>query len=177
MRAKAIRRGNRPAGAPFSHIGPRGNVRMVHVGGKPISRRQATAAGRLICRPSTLDALRARALPKGDALAVAQVAGIQAAKRAADLIPLCHTIAIEQVALDIAPAASAIEIRCTVAATAKTGVEMEALTGVAVAALALYDMCKSADPTLRIEEIRLLSKEKRPIASSPLTKRNRPARD
>jgi cyclic pyranopterin phosphate synthase len=144
----------------FSHLDAQGRARMVDVSAKPIQARRALAAGRLICRAATIRALRAQALPKGDVLAVAQIAGIQAAKRTAELIPLCHPLALDHVEVKFRLRANAVEIRCEVGTSAKTGVEMEALTGVSVAALTLYDMCKAVDWTMRLEGIRLLHKVK-----------------
>jgi len=133
---------------------------MVNVGHKPAQRRRAVAEGWLVCQPATIRALKKRALPKGDVLTVAQIAGIQAAKRTAELIPLCHPLGLNQVEVKFRVGRAAIEIFCTAETSAQTGVEMEALTGVAVAALALYDMCKAVDKTLRIENIHLVEKVK-----------------
>lgn len=134
---------------------------MVPVGAKPVQFRRATAVGRLACQPATLRALRRQALPKGDVLTVANVAGIQAVKRTAELIPLCHPLPIEHIELAFEVKTRAIEIRCTVETSARTGVEMEALTGASVAALTLYDMCKAVDKTMRIEGLRVVEKLKR----------------
>ena len=144
----------------FSHLDSSGSARMVDIGHKPATRRTAVASGRLTCLPETIAALRARALPKGDALTVARVAGIQAAKSTAALIPLCHPLPLDQIAVDFEVFDREIHIRCEAATRAPTGVEMEALTGVAVAALTLYDMLKSADKTMRIEAVQLVSKLK-----------------
>ena len=145
----------------FSHLQPEGSVRMVDIGHKPEQERTAIAGGRLLCQPKTIEALRRKALPKGDALAVARIAGIQAAKSTAQLIPLCHPLPLNYVAIDFEVGEQEISIRCEVATRAPTGVEMEALTGVAVAVLTLYDMMKSADKTMRIEGIELISKVKK----------------
>jgi cyclic pyranopterin monophosphate synthase len=145
----------------FSHLQPEGSVRMVDVGRKPEQERRAIAAGRLLCRAETLQSLKSKALPKGDALAVARIAGIQAAKSTAQLIPLCHPLPLNYVAVDFQVGEKEISIRCEVATRAPTGVEMEALTGVSVAALTLYDMMKSADKSMRIEGIELVSKTKK----------------
>ncbi|HEU4680018.1 MAG TPA: cyclic pyranopterin monophosphate synthase MoaC [Terrimicrobiaceae bacterium] len=145
----------------FSHLQPEGSVRMVDVGHKPEQERTAVAAGRIICQAETLQALKRQALPKGDALTVARVAGIQAAKLTAHLIPLCHPLPLNYVAVDFEMGETEIAIRCEVTTRSSTGVEMEALTGVTLAALTLYDMMKSADKTMRIEGIELLSKVKR----------------
>jgi cyclic pyranopterin phosphate synthase len=145
----------------FSHLDEDGGARMVPVGAKPVQQRRAVASARLVCQPATLRALRARALPKGDVLAVAKVAGLQAAKRAGELIPLCHPLPIEHAEIVFKIRRGSIDLACTVQTSAKTGVEMEALTGAALAALTLYDMCKAVDKTMRIENVRLLEKTKR----------------
>jgi cyclic pyranopterin monophosphate synthase len=144
----------------FSHLNASGAARMVDVGYKPVQRRRAVATGKLICAPATIRALKKNALPKGDVLTVAQIAGIQAAKRTAELIPLCHPLPLNHVQINFRVRASAIEIVCTAETGAQTGVEMEALTGVSVAALTLYDMCKAVDKKMRIEGIRVMEKEK-----------------
>jgi cyclic pyranopterin monophosphate synthase len=144
----------------FSHLEPAGAARMVDVGQKPEQKRKAVAAGRIVCQMKTIEALKRHALPKGEALAVARIAGIQAAKSTAHLIPLCHPLPLNHVAVDFEIGESDVSIRCEVATRSVTGVEMEALTGVTVAALTLYDMMKSVDRTMRIEGIVLLSKVK-----------------
>jgi cyclic pyranopterin monophosphate synthase len=133
---------------------------MVAVGCKPETAREATAEGVLRCAPETLRALLDQRTPKGDPLVVAQLAGIQAAKRTADLIPLCHTLPLTavDVRLEPAPDVPGVRATATVAATARTGVEMEALTAVATALLTLYDMLKGLDRELRLDGIRLLRK-------------------
>jgi len=133
---------------------------MVNVGHKPVQRRRATAAGRLVCRAETIRALKKNALPKGDVLTVAQIAGIQAAKKTSELVPLCHPLALNHVEISFRVRPAAIEILCTTETTSQTGVEIEALTGVSVAALTLYDMCKAVDKTMRIEGIRVIQKIK-----------------
>jgi cyclic pyranopterin phosphate synthase len=133
---------------------------MVNVGAKPEQRRRAVASARLVCRTATLRALRACALPKGDALVVAKVAGIQAAKRTSDLIPLCHPLPIDHIEIVFTLGRQTVDLACTVETRARTGVEMEALTGAAVAALALYDMCKAVDKTMRLEAIAVIEKSK-----------------
>lgn len=145
---------------PFSHLDTSGNARMVNVGAKPVQRRRAVAAGKLVCAAPTIRALKKNALPKGDVLTVAQIAGIQAAKRTAELIPLCHPLGLHHVEINFRVRRAAIEIICTAETGAQTGVEMEALTGVTVAALTLYDMCKAVDKTMRIENIRVVAKIK-----------------
>ena len=133
---------------------------MVDVGSKAIQHRTATAGGTLHCAPSTIQALREKGLPKGDVLAVARIAGIQAAKRTAELIPLCHTLPLDRVAVEFQIGDASIDITCTASTSSKTGVEMEALTGVSVAALTLYDMLKAVDKEMVIGEIKVLSKTK-----------------
>jgi cyclic pyranopterin phosphate synthase len=144
----------------FSHLDERGGAVMVNVGHKPVQRRIAVAAGKLVCAPATIRALKKNALPKGDVLTVAQIAGIQAAKRTAELIPLCHPLGLSCVAVNFKVRRDAIEIFCMAETSSQTGVEMEALTGVSVAALTLYDMCKAVDKTMRIEDIRVVKKIK-----------------
>jgi cyclic pyranopterin phosphate synthase len=144
----------------FSHLNASGAVRMVNVGYKAVQRRRAMAEGKLVCRPETIRALKKNALPKGDVLTVAQIAGIQAAKRTAELIPLCHPLALNHVEINFKVRRDAIEIFCTAETNSQTGVEMEALTGASVAALTLYDMCKAVDKTMRIENIRVVKKIK-----------------
>lgn len=145
---------------PFSHLDETGAARMVDVGHKPDQRRMARAEGFVRCRAETIAALRAHALPKGDVLTVAKIAAIQAAKRTDELIPLCHPLPLNvvEVTFDIEP--QAIRICAEVATTAKTGVEMEALTAVSVAALAIYDMCKAIDKEMVIGDIRVTEKRK-----------------
>jgi cyclic pyranopterin phosphate synthase len=145
----------------FSHLNERGGAQMVNVGAKLVQRRRAIAEGKLVCAPATIRALKKNALPKGDVLTVAQIAGILAAKKTGDLIPLCHPLALNHVEISFRVRAAAIEIVCTAETSAQTGVEMEALTGVSVAALTLYDMCKAVDKTMRIENIRVLEKIKK----------------
>jgi cyclic pyranopterin phosphate synthase len=144
----------------FSHLNAAGSARMVNVGAKPVKRRIAVAKGKLVCAAATIRALKKNALPKGDVLTVAQIAGIQAAKRTAELIPLCHPLGLSCVAVNFKVRRDAIEIVCTAETSSQTGVEMEALTGVSVAALTLYDMCKAVDKAMRIENIRVVKKIK-----------------
>ncbi|MCZ7589254.1 MAG: cyclic pyranopterin monophosphate synthase MoaC [Gaiella sp.] len=138
-----------------------GEVRMVDVGAKAVSRRRAVARGRVHMAPAT--ASRLRALPKGDALAVARIAGIQAAKRTGELIPLCHPLPLTLVEIDLAVDRDGVAIEAAAETTAQTGVEMEALTAVAVAALTVYDMAKAVDKAMRIDGIELVSKTKEPV--------------
>ena len=138
-----------------------GDVRMVDVGAKPISRRRAVAHARVRMAAST--AARLRSLPKGDALTVARVAGIQAAKRTSELIPLCHPLPLSVVDVRLSVGDSGVAIEATAETTAQTGVEMEALTAAAVAALTVYDMAKAIDKAMVVEGIRLLEKTKEPV--------------
>ena len=149
-----------PPARELSHLDAAGHARMVDVGAKPDLQRQAVAEGRLHCAAATLGLLRRQALPKGDVLTVAQIAGIQAAKQTSALIPLCHPLALSLVAVDFTVEAESILIRATVRLTGKTGVEMEALTAVSVAALTLYDMCKAVDQGMSISGIRVVEKTK-----------------
>ncbi len=147
----------------LSHIGGDGRVRMVDVSAKPQSARTAIASGKISLSKETIDLIRSNGLTKGDMIATAKTAGIQAAKRTAHLIPLCHTIPLSEVAIEIDLSANSAEAHCTARTVAQTGVEMEALTGVAVALLTIYDMCKAVDSGMRISDIRLLEKTKRPV--------------
>ena len=135
-----------------------GEVRMVDVGGKPVSRRRAVARGRVRMAASTAE--RLRSLPKGDALTVARIAGIQAAKRTGDLIPLCHPLQLTVVEVALEVDEEGVVIEAAVETAAQTGVEMEALTAVAVAGLTVYDMAKAVDTQMRIDEVVLVSKTK-----------------
>ena len=132
---------------------------MVDVSAKDISARRATAAGRVVTTPEVIALLRGDGLPKGDALAVARLAGIMGAKRTPDLIPLCHPIGLHGVVIDLDLTESAVEITATTKTADRTGVEMEALTAVATAGLAMIDMIKAVDPAASIENVRVLRKE------------------
>ena len=146
--------------AQLTHLDDAGHARMVDVGAKPTTRREATAVGSIVMQPETLALIVAGELEKGDALATARIAGIMAAKQTPALIPLCHPIPLTRVAVDLQPdeAASAVHITATVATTAQTGVEMEAMTAVCVAALTVYDMCKAVDRAIRFDGVRLVRK-------------------
>ncbi len=133
---------------------------MVDVGAKPIQRRMARAEGVVTCAVETIAALRERALPKGDVLTVAKIAAIQGAKRTDELIPLCHSLPVDVVTVDFVIEEQAVRIRASVSTTAKTGVEMEALTAVSIAALTIYDMCKAIDKSMVIGEIHVTEKIK-----------------
>ncbi len=143
----------------FTHFDEEGRALMVDVGGKAATARTATAKGAVIMAPETLTMIVEGTAKKGDVLAVARLAGIMAAKRTPELIPLCHPVMLTKVTVDLTPAPpDRVEIEATVKLTGRTGVEMEALTAVSVAALTVYDMCKSADRTMRITGIRLTHK-------------------
>ena len=144
--------------AALSHVDEKGAVRMVDVSEKPQSRRRAVAEARVDMAPET--AARLRDLPKGDALATAQIAGIMAGKKTADLIPLCHPLPLSHVGVDLEVGASEVRIVAVAETTAQTGVEMEALVAASVAALAIYDMAKAIDKRMVIREVRLLEKTK-----------------
>ncbi len=146
--------------AGFSHIDAAGKPVMVDVSDKAVTRRTATAQGSVLMAPATLAMIVAGQVKKGDVLQVARLAGIMAAKRTAELIPLCHPLALDVVELDITcdAARSAVDITATCRLQGRTGVEMEALTAVAVAALTVYDMCKAADRAMRLSDIRLVHK-------------------
>ncbi len=146
-------------GAVLSHTDERGAARMVDVGGKERTARTALATGRLGTTAEVIGLLRRDGLPKGDALATARIAGIMAAKRTSDLIPLCHPIAISGVVLDLALTADSVLISATVRTNDRTGVEMEALTAVAIAGLTLHDMVKSVDPAAVLDAVRVERKD------------------
>jgi cyclic pyranopterin phosphate synthase len=144
----------------LSHLDEQGSARMVDVSSKDRVRRTARAAGKILLKPETLRLLREGLLRKGDAFAVARVAGIAAAKRTAELIPLCHNIRIDHVSVDLAREEDGVRIEASAVCTESTGIEMEALTAVSVAALTLYDMCKAVDREMRIVDIHLVEKTK-----------------
>ncbi len=144
----------------LSHLDDSGRARMVDVGHKPVTERVAVAKGEVHMQPETLELIQQGSLKKGDVLSVAQLAGVMAAKRTSDLIPMCHPLAINQVLVDVEPNPNlpGVEITVTVRTSGKTGVEMEALTAVSVAALTVYDMAKAVEKTMRIENVRLVEK-------------------
>jgi len=142
----------------LSHLSEAGDVRMVDVGGKPLSRRRAVARGTVAMAPET--ARRLRELPKGDALVTAQLAGIMAAKRTSELIPLCHPLPLSHIEVSLEVGDAGVEITGIVETTAQTGVEMEALTAVSVAALTVYDMAKAIDKGMTIGDVALVEKTK-----------------
>ena len=145
----------------LSHVSETGDVQMVDVGGKPMSRRRAVARATVRMAPET--ARRLRELPKGDALATAQVAGIMAAKRTSELIPLCHPLPLSLVEVSLEVGDAGVEITGVAETTAQTGVEMEALTAVSVAALTVYDMAKAIDSGMSVTEVALVEKTKEPL--------------
>lgn len=149
--------------AEFSHLDREGAARMVDVGEKEIVRRTAVAGGRVRMAPETVELLRERALPKGDVLNTARIAGVMAAKRTPDLIPLCHGLNLSHVDLDFTVNESDVEIKATARISARTGVEMEALTAASVAALTIYDMCKAVDKGMVIEDIKVIEKTKETV--------------
>ena len=142
----------------LTHLDSDGNARMVDIGAKAATARQAIASGRVRMSPQALAAIRAGDAPKGDVLAAARIAGIMAAKRTADLIPLCHPLALDAVTLDFAFEEGALRATATASLTGRTGVEMEALTAASVALLTIYDMAKALDKGMVIEDLRLLAK-------------------
>ena len=144
----------------LSHVDAEGRLQMVDVGAKEVSRRRAVARATLTVKPET--ATRLRELPKGDAVAAAQIAGIMAAKRTSELIPLCHPLPLTHVEVTVEVGESAVEITASAETTAQTGVEMEALVGASVAALTVYDMAKAIDDSMAVTEVRLLEKTKEP---------------
>ena len=144
----------------LSHVDEQGRARMVDISSKTVSLRSAVAEGKVCLRPETLQRIGENTLQKGDVLAAARLAGIAGAKRTAELIPLCHNIPIDQVGVEITLLADHLKITATARCQARTGIEMEALTAVSVAALTVYDMCKAVDKSMRIGEIRLIEKSK-----------------
>ncbi len=146
--------------AELTHINAKGEARMVDVGGKADSERQAVAVAGVRMQPATLEKIRQQGLKKGDVLAVARIAGIMAAKKTPELIPLCHTILLSNVAVDFDFVGDdLIKITATARSTGRTGVEMEALVAAAISALTIYDMCKAIDRGMAVEQVYLLSKE------------------
>jgi cyclic pyranopterin monophosphate synthase len=144
----------------LSHISSDGKAQMVNVSAKPLSARTAIAKGNIKLARKTLDLISKDQIAKGNVFATARLAGIQAAKQTAHLIPLCHTIPLTEVKIDIVAVRGAAEVTCTARTIAQTGVEMEALTGVAIALLTIYDMCKAVDKSMKITDVRLIKKTK-----------------
>lgn len=145
----------------LTHVNADGSAQMVDVSGKVLSVREAKAAGRILVGRQTLELIEKNQIAKGNVLATARIAGIQAAKRTSEIIPLCHTLNLTHVEIDIGLAAKGLEVVCIARTTAQTGVEMEALTGTSAALLTIYDMCKAVDKEMQITDIRLLEKTKR----------------
>ena len=150
-------------GNELSHVAEDGTVRMVDISGKPVSRRVALAEGMIALQPETISRIEANQIAKGNVLATARIAAIQAVKRTDELIPLCHALPVHHVEIEFETGESGILIRCRVTTSAQTGVEMEALTGVSIGALTIYDMCKAIDNSMVISGLRLISKTKETI--------------
>src|SRR5213596_1135942 len=149
----------------LSHISDDGRAQMVDVSAKPMSKRRAVAAGKIRLQRETLDLIASDQIAKGNVLATARIAGIQAAKQTAQLIPLCHPLPLGDVKIDVVTFNNGAEVRCTAQTIAQTGVEMEALVGVTVALLTIYDMCKAVDKQMVISEVHLVEKTKSAIAA------------
>src|SRR5437660_6192032 len=149
----------------LTHIGADGRAQMVDVSAKLLSARTAIARGKIKLQRKTLDLISKDQIAKGNVFATARIAGIQAAKRTAHLIPLCHTLPLSEVKIEIVMSKHGAEVECTVQTIAQTGVEMEALIGVTVALLTIYDMCKAVDKKMQIYDVRLIGKTKRPVAA------------
>jgi len=147
----------------LTHLADDGSAQMVDVSAKAQSAREAVASGKIQLQQETLDLIAKNQIGKGNVYATARIAGIQAAKQTSQLIPLCHNLNLSHVEIEIATSGSALEVKCTARTTAQTGVEMEALTGVAIALLTIYDMCKAVDKQMQITDIRLLKKTKRDV--------------
>ena len=152
----------------LTHIGTDGRAQMVDVSGKPVSNRKAVAAGKIQLQPETIELITKDQIAKGNVFATARIAGIQASKQTAQLIPLCHTLPLGEVKIDIVTSNECAEVKCTAQTVAQTGVEMEALVGVTVALLTVYDMCKAVDKQMRISDIRLIKKTKQTVRSTEL---------
>jgi cyclic pyranopterin monophosphate synthase len=149
----------------LTHIGTDGSAQMVDVSAKPVSKRRAVAAGKIRLQRETLDLIASNQIAKGNVFATARIAGIQAAKQTAQLIPLCHPLPLGDVKIEVVTSNNGAEVRCTAQTIAQTGVEMEALVGVTVALLTIYDMCKAVDKEMQISDVRLLSKTKQTVHS------------
>jgi cyclic pyranopterin phosphate synthase len=146
----------------LTHIASDGSAKMVDVSAKPLSHREAVASGRIELQAATLELIAGDRIAKGNVFATARLAGIQAAKQTAQLIPLCHTLGLSHVEVNLTSDETGVACTCTARTTAQTGVEMEALTGVSVALLTIYDMCKAVDKTMQLGGIKLLKKTKTP---------------
>jgi len=150
----------------LTHIDSDGRAQMVDVSAKPLSRRKAIARGKILLRRETLDLIAKDQISKGNVFATARIAGIHAAKQTAQLIPLCHTLPLGHINIDIIVSKDGAEVKCTAQTIAQTGVEMEALVGVTVALLTIYDMCKAVDKRMRITEVHLVEKTKEPVRAA-----------
>ena len=150
----------------LTHIGAGGRAQMVDVSAKALSKRRAVARGTIRLQRETLDLIAKDQIAKGNVFATARIAGIQAAKQTAQLIPLCHTLPLGRVSIDIVASKHGAEVKCTANTIAQTGVEMEALVGVTVALLTIYDMCKAVDKQMAITEVHLVEKTKQPVRSA-----------
>jgi cyclic pyranopterin phosphate synthase len=164
--------------ARLTHIATDGNVQMVDVSARPVSHREAVASGRIRLQAATLELIAGDGIAKGNVFATARIAAIQAAKETAHLIPLCHPLGLSHVELGLTSGDAFVEATCTARTTAQTGVEMEALTGVSVALLTIYDMCKAVDKEMEIGEIKLVKKTKsqpaQPCHHAPAKRGDRP---
>ena len=150
----------------LTHVSSDGKAQMVDVSSKPMSKRRAVAAGKIRLRRETLDLIKNDRIVKGNVFATARIAGIQAAKQTAQLIPLCHTLPLGEVKIDIVTSHESTNVECTAQTVAQTGVEMEALVGATVALLSIYDMCKAVDKEMQIYDVRLIEKTKSTVAVS-----------
>ena len=149
----------------LTHIGGDGRAQMVDVSEKPMSKRRAVAIGKIRLQRQTLELISKDQIAKGNVFATARIAGIQAAKQTADLIPLCHTLPLGDIKIDVVTSHEGAEVKCTARTVAQTGVEMEALVGVTIALLTIYDMCKAVDKAMQISDVRLIEKTKRSVAA------------
>src|SRR5205823_10098246 len=149
----------------LTHVGADGRAQMVDVSAKAMSKRRAVASGKIRLQRETLDLIASDQIAKGNVFATARIAGIQAAKQTAQLIPLCHPLPLGDVKIDVVISNEGAEVTCAAQTVAQTGVEMEALVGVTVALLAIYDMCKAVDKEMQIYDVRLIEKTKRPVAA------------
>jgi cyclic pyranopterin phosphate synthase len=152
----------------LSHISADGRAQMVDVSAKPLSARRAVARGNIRLQRETLDLIARDQIAKGNVFATARIAGIQAAKQTAQLIPLCHTLPLSEVNIDIVTSKDGAEVKCTAQTIARTGVEMEALVGVSVALLTIYDMCKALDSQMVVTEVQLVEKTKQPVRGAAM---------
>lgn len=150
----------------LTHIGTDGRAQMVDVSAKPMSKRRAVAGGKIWLQRETLDLIATDQIAKGNVFATARIAGIQAAKQTAQLIPLCHTLPLGDVNIDIVTSNKGADVKCTAQTVAQTGVEMEALVGATVALLTIYDMCKAVDHSMVISDVKLLEKTKKSVRSA-----------